>query len=99
MNIQYLKTEDQIINSINTYYQQYDKIFIFTQKTILTHYQFINTLNAHIHICDENESCKSIAQYNKSIQYLHDHQCNKKSLILGIGGGTITDFSGYVAST
>ena len=43
MNIQYLKTEDQIINSINTYYKQYDKIFIFTQKTILTHYQFINT--------------------------------------------------------
>ena len=99
MNIQYLTTKDEIINSINAYHQHYDKIFIFTQNAILTHYQFINTLNAHIHICDENEHCKSLEQYDKSIQYLHDYKCNKKSLILGIGGGTITDFVGYVAST
>ena len=99
MNIQYLDTEKEIVNLIEDYYKYYDKIFIFTQNMILSHYKFISTLNANIHICDESESCKSIKQYNQSIKYLHHHRCNKKSIIIGIGGGTITDFSGYVAST
>ena len=79
MNIQYLTTKDEIINSINAYHKHYDKIFIFTQNAILTHYEFINTLNAHIHICYENEHCKSLEQYDKSIQYLHG-QIKLKSL-------------------
>jgi 3-dehydroquinate synthase len=99
MNIQYLNTEKKLINKIQAYYTYYDKIFIFTQNTILLHYEFIKNLNATIYICDDGESCKSIEQYNESIKYLHNHQCNKKSIIIGIGGGVITDFTGYVAST
>ena len=99
MNIQHLKKEEELINIINGYYKSYDKIFIFTQNTILSHYKFLAKLNVNIHICSEGEACKTTKQYKQSIKYLHNYQCNKKSLIIGIGGGSITDFSGYVAST
>ncbi len=99
MNIHYLDSKEHIAKNITPYHDQYDKVFIVSQKSILSYHPFINTLGPNIHFCDEGEQCKSIIQYEKTINYLHDNKCNKNSMIIGIGGGTVTDFCGYIAST
>ena len=99
MNIHYLDSKEHIIKNITDYHDQYDKVFIISQKSILSYQPFIKQLGPNIYFCDENEQCKSIIQYEKIISYLHDNKCNKNSIIIGVGGGAVTDFCGYTAST
>ena len=99
MSIHYLDSKEHIAKNITDYHDQYDKVFIISQKSILSYQPFIKPLGPNIYFCDENEQCKSIIQYEKIINYLHDNKCNKNSIIIGIGGGTVTDFCGYIAST
>ena len=99
MSIHYLDSKEHIAKNITDYHDQYDKVFIISQKSILSYQPFIKPLGPNIYFCDEGEQCKSIIQYEKIINYLHDNKCNKNSIIIGIGGGTVTDFCGYIAST
>jgi len=99
MNIHYLNSKKQIIKIFEGYDNLYDKLFIITQKSILSYHPFLNKLKANIHVCAESEQSKSISQYEETINYLHKNKCNKNSILIGIGGGSVTDFCGYVAST
>ena len=99
MKITFIKYQDNIIKTFNTYKKKYDKIFIITDDNIINHYPFIKKLSDFILLCKNGESCKSILEYEKAILFLHKNDCNKQSVIIAIGGGTITDFAGFLSST
>ena len=101
MNIKYLPSGQQLQHTLDQYNNQYDRIFYITQESILLESSFINKVikNQNIYICSENENCKSIDEYQKCIKYLYQNQCNRNSLIIAIGGGSVTDFCGFIASS
>jgi 3-dehydroquinate synthase len=45
------------------------------------------------------EKSKSVTSAAKLLKWLHDQQADRKSLLVAIGGGVVTDLSGFVAST
>ena len=99
MIINQINNQTRFIDYIETYKKKYDKIFLLTQKSIIQHYPFMERLDINILICREKEACKSIEEYETIIKKLSTKHCNKKSLIIGMGGGAITDLSGFVASS
>jgi len=99
MIINQINNQTRLIDYIETYKKKYDKIFLLTQKSIIQHYPFMERLDINILICREKEACKSIEEYETIIKKLSTKHCNKKSLIMGMGGGAITDLSGFVASS
>jgi len=99
MKITFIECQDNIIEAFNAYKKKYDKIFIITDDNIINHYPFIKNLSNFILLCKHGESCKSISEYEKAILFLHKNDCNKKSTIIAIGGGIITDFAGFLSST
>ena len=99
MIINQINNQTRFIDYIETYKKKYDKIFLLTQKSIIQHYPFMERLDINILICREKEVCKSIEEYETIIKKLSTKHCNKKSLIIGMGGGAITDLSGFVASS
>ena len=89
------------ISNLNESIQLYNKIIILTQKTILNHCDIesiINHKNVLYYICKENEECKSIEEVDKILNYMIINGCDKDTLLLGVGGGTITDLTGFIAS-
>lgn len=50
-------------------------------------------------ILQAGESLKSIAHYEYAIEELIDLNITKNDILVGIGGGTITDFTGFLSST
>ena len=99
MIINQINNQRRFIDYIETYKKKYDKIFLLTQKSIIQHYPFMERLDINILICRQKEACKSIEEYETIIKKLSTKNCNKKSLIIGMGGGAITDLSGFVASS
>ena len=99
MKINKFNNQDSLTHHISLYKKKYDKIFLLTQKSIIRHYLFFDQLDINILICSEKEECKSIQEYENIIKILSNKNCNKKSLIIGLGGGTITDLSGFIASS
>ncbi len=55
--------------------------------------------NAHIYRVEATEKAKSINEVIGLWQWLVEKGANRKSLILNIGGGIITDLGGFVAAT
>lgn len=48
---------------------------------------------------DESDFFKQNSEVNKIHEFMLENNFERKSLIIGLGGGKITDLSGYVAST
>ena len=99
MKINEFNNQLSLIQYINSYKKNFDKIFLLTQQSVVDHHKFIKNLNVHIFICEEGENCKSIEQYKTIINFLSIEECNKNSIIIGIGGGTVTDLCGFVADS
>ena len=92
MKINYKNTESEIISTIKSIENKYDKIFILSNSKIISHHSFINDLSNLIFICKDGESCKSIQHYIDAITFLNENNCNKKSCIIAVGGGIVCDF-------
>ena len=100
MNIQYITSIKRLGDTINSYQDSYDQIFIITQKKIAGIYLENKIIHKNnIFFCTDGEKCKSLEEYQKLIQYLNSNHCNKTSLLIAIGGGVVTDLCGFVAST
>ena len=101
MNIEFIKSKLELNKILQLYYQKYDKIFFITQQSIIDKNTTVQNLinKKYLYICEENEQCKSIIEYQKMINFLHTNGCNKNSLLIAIGGGTITDLVGFVSGT
>ena len=87
---------DIAINSLGNY----DSTFILTQNEIFNLYLDEAIFNEdHKHIFVENgEEAKNLINVEKIIKYLVENQCTRNSLLIGFGGGVITDLTGFIAS-
>tara|TARA_Y100000590_G_scaffold135974_1_gene155576 strand:- start:495 stop:1562 length:1068 start_codon:yes stop_codon:yes gene_type:complete len=85
-------------NIINT--NNYDKIFIFTQQSILDLYNKHPLFNMEYEniIIEESENAKNLKKINEVLNVLAEKKCSRNSLIVGCGGGVTTDIAGFVAS-
>ena len=101
MKIKYINSEREIHFQIEKYKNHYDEIFIITQNNIVQASCIVKELakDYNTYQCSNSENCKSIDEYQKLIKYLNANGCNKNSAVIAIGGGTVIDLCGFVAST
>lgn len=53
----------------------------------------------HVRFLNAHEKLKTLEQYTKNIDFLNKKKCSRNDTIVAIGGGTITDSIGFLAST
>ena len=89
---------DNFSNIVKT--DNYDKIFILTQQSILDIYKNHSLFNSDFKniIIAESEDAKKMKNIDLIINELVEKNCTRNSLIIGFGGGVITDIAGFVAS-
>ena len=78
----------------------YDKVFIITQKSLHQLYKkhaFFN-LGYNVVIIGKNEEAKDINTIDNVAHELLEKGCTRNSLIIGFGGGVVTDVAGFIAS-
>ena len=90
------KSIENIISNLGSY----NKVFIITQQSIINIYKFSKLLlcGYDILIVNEGESAKKIKETEKTINQLINNGCTRDSLIIGFGGGSVTDLTGFIAS-
>ena len=96
-----------IFENLKTCNLQNKTIFIITQKNLLDQYttpiqEFLTQqFNASCHIicCANGEQAKSIASYESCMDKIFDIGVERHDVIIGIGGGVITDLAGFIASS
>lgn len=74
-----------------------EKIIILTDENVFLHHKNIIEKFAHI-IVSAGEKIKTQATVDGIIQDLLKLAADKKSILVGMGGGVVTDMAGYVAS-
>lgn len=77
------------------------KILIISQKNIMKFAEnFIeeNNFNAHLFEINEGEYGKTWRAVEQILQYLIKNEFDREDFIVGFGGGTVSDVSGFVAS-
>ena len=86
----------------NEILNNYASIFILTQEAlsdgIVNNITIKNAPKIKSFILEGAENCKSEKQLKEILNFLLINQCNKDSLIVGIGGGTVSDITGFVSS-
>ena len=84
------------IVDINTY----DNVFILTQQSIFNLYSnhILFNLDFRKIFIKEFEDAKTLLNVNHIIEELLEKKCSRNSLIIGFGGGVITDIAGFIAS-
>ena len=58
-----------------------------------------NNFNCSNITLPNGEAAKSINEYNRAIEQMIDFECDRKSIIIALGGGVVGDVSGFIAST
>ena len=92
-----------IVNDINNIIgniEKYNKVFIITQQSILNFLksQFLLSLEYQTIIVAEKESSKTISSSEIIINQLIKLGCTRDSLLIGLGGGSVMDLTGFIAS-
>ena len=86
----------------NEILNNYTSIFILTQESlsdsIINNITMKNAPKIKSFILEDAEKCKSEKQLKEILTFLLINQCNKDSLIVGIGGGSVSDITGFVSS-
>ena len=76
----------------------YSNIFIITQQSIIDSVENNFLSNYSTIIVEEKEASKSLSMVESVVQQLIKKRCDRDSLLIGFGGGTVTDLTGFVAS-
>ena len=88
--------------SFNKILNNYNLIFILTQEglsdNIIDNITIENSLKVKSFILEDSENCKSEKQFNEILNFLTLNMCTKDSLIIGIGGGSVSDITGFISS-
>ena len=82
--------------------KKYTKCLILSDQTVFPLYgePLINQLNLPHHYCliPPGEQSKTLDQATYCWKEMHRHQFDRDTLVIGIGGGVVTDLAGFVAS-
>ena len=86
----------------NEILNNHTSIFIITQESlsdsIANNITMKNAPKVKSFILEDAENCKSEKQLKEILNFLFINHCNKDSLIVGIGGGGVSDITGFVSS-
>ena len=77
------------IDQLNTELSKYNKVFIITQQSIIDICkvkELVKHDNLFYYISAENERCKSSNELHQLLDFLIINECNKDSILVGIGG-------------
>ena len=90
-----------LINFFNSQISPNKKYFIVLDSKIKNSIpkKIINKKNIFLLKINSNEKIKSLKFYKQIISFLLKNNVNRSSTLIAIGGGTIGDLSGFVAST
>ena len=81
----------------------FQKIVIFTDENLLSLYphffDFIDNSKKEFIVLPRGEAAKTLAVYENVCMQLLEKNIGRKALIINWGGGSISDFGGFVAST
>lgn len=96
---------DGAIDHLMAEVDKYSELVLMISKNVEQGYQdLIPKLNSvrgdvtKISLVD-GESLKNIRNYQKIMRVLVERQVSRKSLLISVGGGTVGDLSGFIAST
>lgn len=85
--------------------KQYSHCFIISDSTVFALYgeklkSRLNELKLPIalYLLSEGECAKSLENAMSCWNEMHIHQCDRDTLVIGMGGGVVTDFAGFVAA-
>lgn len=87
----------------DTFQQQYSAVFIVVDQRV--HELFANGILAEllrqtpVYLFPRGERYKSLHRAQLLLEWLSEHHADRHSLLLGIGGGVVTDIAGFVASS
>ncbi|MDA3820805.1 MAG: 3-dehydroquinate synthase [Candidatus Delongbacteria bacterium] len=75
-----------------------ESVFVITDCRVFTHYE--KFLSKYPHWClPEGEQAKTADVVSQVYEYLLMENTDRNTLLLGVGGGVVTDVTGFVAST
>ncbi|RZP22034.1 3-dehydroquinate synthase [bacterium] len=87
-------------------YNENQKWIIISQHKIMELFGYeleqklkLNNFNCFNITLPNGEAAKSINEYNRAIEQMIDFECDRKSIIIALGGGVVGDVSGFIAST
>ena len=93
------------MNQINEFIKEngFSKIVIFTDENILSLYphffDFIDNGKKEFMVLPRGEAAKSLEVYEDVCRQMLEKNIDRKALIINWGGGAVSDFGGFVAST
>lgn len=92
-----------ILDNLKNYIDKNKQILIITDDNIPVGYMdtIKNILNNNIYsfVIEHGENSKSIINYQKIMSFLLEHNFTREDIIINLGGGVVSDFGGFVAST
>jgi 3-dehydroquinate synthase len=91
---------ENAFSQLNEFVKDYNKIALIADSAIYPHFKdyFDSLIDLRI-ILTSGEEAKNFNNLSSIYQKLIDHSFDKKSLILALGGGSILDLAGFIAST
>lgn len=102
-NIEFVERDvvNNLINEISS-----DSLFLVIDEVIKEKYpeEFhcldgLENKSIHTYIVKAGESLKTMSEYEKCIEFMIENKIHRNSHIIAIGGGTVSDFAGFVAAT
>ena len=99
-NCNILIENNSIISSINNHLKNNERVFLIIDIKLSNLLKKIKINNkTHVIKIIGSEKIKSIENYSKLISKLLKFKVDRSSTLIAIGGGTVGDLSGFVAST
>jgi 3-dehydroquinate synthase len=78
--------------------RKYDKVAYLVDSNVFDSFNGKFAHLANVYVIEDGEGTKTLGQSQTIIDQLSEMGMSKNSLLLGIGGGAVTDFTGFVAS-
>lgn len=75
-----------------------DDCYVITDENVYRYYSAWIDNYKHI-VIKSGEEYKNLETVNNIYGWLLENGCNRSSMLVGVGGGIVTDITGYVAST
>jgi len=92
----YSETLEELLNDLNQTNNNYDLVIV---DSNLEFYNFENFLNTDVLYLDISESTKNLVSVERVWNALFEHNLNRLSNLLIIGGGVLLDVCAFAAST
>ncbi len=85
---------DKIRNFNNT------SSYFIIDSNLRKHYSgLFNLIDSPKYFVEGGEQCKTLKVFEECVDFLIEHEIHRYSQIIAIGGGTVNDLSGFIAST